>query len=95
MKTGCDTRDVLVNMNTRRRLTQDFKHLLKPWGQGTFHCLVPTPPFPLLIWMSPLLILPPPSLMHPGCTVYNQKEQTEGFSLLVEYAELGMFWNRF
>ena len=28
--------------------------------------------------------------MHPGCTVYNQKEQTEGFSLLVEYAELGM-----
>lgn len=63
-------------MNTHHGLlTQDFT-LLKPWGQGTFHWVVlsPTSPFPMLIWMSPFLtLLPPPSLFHPECTVYNRK----------------------
>lgn len=67
------TQHYFVHEHTLQTLMEDSKLLLKPWGQGTFHWVVwPTPPLPLLIWVSPHLNLLPPSSVHPECTVYNK-----------------------
>lgn len=76
MKTGCDTLDVLVNLkHTSRTRAQDFKLLLKHWGQGTFHWVVLSPPCPSPCSFGCVTFLNSPTTIFdsPGCTVYNRK----------------------
>lgn len=84
MKIGCDTLDILVYVNTHRGLERRTSTSAETLGSRNISlgCFVPTPFLPLAHLDVTFLNSPSvTSLIHPGCTVYNGKRATEGFSL--------------